>query len=177
MPLNVQQLKVSQTALPLREHFILVSNINIPQEYLIQDFDAILTRTHRFIVQEYTNIPNVQFQVCATYTLQNRTNGQIRTWTGSFNPRGNIHNTLNQFQPFGPNFFATVRQACSEDNIYQKLRIFHADTNWVFEQLVSIYINVQGVTHLHHPTISKRSLANCRRHGKTRRINAEFYLP
>lgn len=177
MPLDVHQLKVNQTALPIANNFLLVSNINIPEEYIHEDFEAILTRTHRFIVEDYTNIPNVQFQVCATYQLVNRVTGATRTWTGSFNPRGNILNSLNQFQPFGGNFSQLVGQACSQDNIYQHLKIFHVDTNWVFDRLSSIYITVQGIAPLHHPTIQRKSLATCKKHGKTRRSAVEFYLP
>lgn len=177
MPLNAHQLKVNQTALPFNKHFLLVSNINIPEHYLRNDFEGVLARAHHFIVEDYTNIQNIQFQVCATYTLVNRVSGETRTWTGSFNPRGNQFNSLNQFQLFGAHFSQTVREACSDENIYQKLKIFHVDTNWVFEKLTSIYITVQGIAPLHHPTILKRSLASCKKHGKTRRINADFYLP
>lgn len=177
MPLDVHQLKVNQTALPLSNHYLLVSNINIPANYLYNNFDEILNRVQQFIVQDYTNIPNIQFQVCATYELVNRINGQTRSWTGSFNPRGNVLNSLNQFQVFGPNFSVTVREACSEDNIYQKLRLFHMDTNWVFQQLTSIYITVQGIAEAHHPTILQKSLATCKKHGKTRRSAVDFYLP
>lgn len=176
MSLNIHELKVDQTALPIREHFILVSNINIPETYLHQEFDAVLERVQQFIVEDYINTNSVQFQVCATYDLRHSHSGQTKTWTGSFNPRGNQTNALNQFQLFTPEFIASVKVACSDENIYEKLRIFYVDTNWVFDRLLSIYITVQAVVSIHHPTIIKRSLGSIK-NGKTRRAKTTFYLP
>ena len=177
MPLHIHELKVDQTVLPLGQHYLLVSNINIPSHYLSTTFNQVLDRIHRFIVLEYINIQNVQFQVCATYQLRNRVNGAIKTWTGSFHPRGNQLNALNQFETFSPTFKTKVQEACSDENIYEKLNLFHVDTDWVFEQLVSIYISVQGVAPAHHPSILQKNLAVRYNNGKTERKQVSFLLP
>lgn len=182
MPLSIHELKVDQTAFPIEEHFLLVSNINIPEPRLHTDFDDILTRIHAFIVKDYINVDNLQFQVCATYELRNTINDTIKLWTGNFNPKGNQLNALNQFHTFSPQFKETVKNACSTDNIYQKLTLFNVDTNWTFHQLVSIYITVQGIVYSHHPTILQKNLivpkSTRRRHGKyTIRTHVSFQLP
>lgn len=176
MPLNIHELKVNQTALPIGTDCLLVSNINIPEAYL-QDIDPILNRVQTFIVQDYINTPNVHFQVCATYDLRHSQTGAIKTWTGSFNPRGNELNALNGFQLYSANFQNVVREACSDDNIYRKLRLFHVDTHWVFDRLVSVYINIQAIVPNNHPTIGRRQLAPVRRHGQTQRAQETFLLP
>lgn len=176
MALDIHELKVNQTALPLNDHYLLISNINIPEAFLHQELNQVLERAKHFIVTDYVTAPNVQYQVCATYDLRHSHNGQIRTWTGSFNPRGSQLNALNRFQLFTESFQTDVQNACSDDNIYQKLRLFHLDTSWVFDRLVSIYITVQAVVPSHHPTILKRSLA-APRNGRNTRAQATFQLP
>lgn len=175
MLLTIQDLKVDQTVLSSDDRSILVTNINIPEHELV-NLDNILDRVRTLVSTDYINTPNIQYQVCATYELRNTATGDIRQWTGSFNPSGNQANTLNQFEYFAPNFKQVVLNACSQNNIYQKLRFYHVQTNWVFHRLTSVIIAVQAVVPHNHPTLLKRSLL-LRRNGNNLRAIQSFLLP
>jgi hypothetical protein len=131
---------------------------------------------HMLILTDYTATENIQYQVCATYLLRNSETGDLRQWTGSFNPRGNQTNTLSPFQQFTPHFIRDVKNACMEENVQRRLRLYHVQTNWVFERLTSKIISVQSAVSLTHPTLFRRSLL-ARRHGNRSRTIQTFLLP
>lgn len=175
MFLTLEDLKVDQTLIPSDHQGIFVSNINIPESEL-GNIDNVLNRVLDLITTDYFNIDNVQFQVCATYQLRNTTTGDVRQWVGSFNPRGNQSNTLSPFQQFTPNFKQVVRNAISPENVYNKLRFYHVETNWVFRKLTSVIISVQSTMNLTHPTLYRRGLL-VQRNGRRNRTVASFLLP
>jgi hypothetical protein len=173
MVLGLQDLKVDQTILPSIDNSgVFVTNINIPAEHL-NNLDNILQRVRQLIVGDYTNVENIQYQVCATYELRNTQTGDFRQWSGSFNPRGNQLNTLSLFQHFDNNFERTVRQASTTENVLRRLRFYHVQTNWVFHRLTSIVISVQALVNLTHPTLLRRGLL-ANRHGRS---ISTFLLP
>lgn len=174
MFLTLQDLKVDQTAIASGNIAILVSNINIPISEF-QNLDNVVERVRNFILTDYISVETVLFQVCATYQLKHVETGEIRQWTGSFNPKGNQLNTLCNFQLFSPQFKTQVINACSDENIQRKLNFYHVETSWVFYQTTSIIISVQSVVNLHHPTILRKSLFS-RHHGHKGTIQT-FYLP
>lgn len=173
MFLTLQDLKVDQTFLPHQQSGIFVTNINIPSSDL-DNIESVLDRIVNLIVSDYINIAHVQYQVCATYELRNTKTGDVRQWTGSFNPRGNQQNTLSQFERFGPNFHTLVHRAIAPDNIFNRLRFYHVETNWVFQRLTSIVISVQSEINFSHPTLIRRGLL-ANNHG--RRTICSFLLP
>lgn len=175
MFLTTQDLKVDQTFIPSESQGILVTNINIPEGDLV-NLENVLDRIRDLIVSDYFSIENIQYQICATYELRNTATGDVRQWTGSFNPRGNQSNALSQFQQFGVNFNDSVRDAIAPENIYRKLRFYHVETNWVFQKLNSIVISFQSEISLAHPTLMRRSLL-VQRNGRKHRSVCSFLLP
>lgn len=175
MFLTLQDLKVDQTLIPSENQGIFITNVNIPESE-INNIDNVLARIVNLITTDYFNIANVQFQVCATYELRNTATGDVRQWTGSFNPRGNQSNALSQFQLFSPNFSQSVLNAISPENVYRKLRFFHVETNWVFQRLTSVIISFQSEIDLNHPTLFRRSLL-LQRNGRRNRSITTFLLP
>lgn len=175
MLLTLQDLKVDQTLIPSDNRAILVTNINIPESELV-NIDNVLNRVSDLIVLDYYNIHRVLFQVSATYELRNTATGDIRQWTGSFNPRGNQSSALGQFTQFTPAFKQEVTEAITPENIYNKLRFYHVETSWVFHKLTSIIISVQSEINLAHPTLLRRNLLT-RRNGQTTRSICSFLLP
>lgn len=175
MVLTIQDLKVDQTVLQSEQNGIFISNINVPESEL-NNLDSVLERIQLFIVGEYLNVPNIQFQVCASYELRNTKTGDVRQWTGSFNPQANKSSALSNFHTFGPNFKTIVSNACLPDDIYQKLRLYNVQTDWVFSRLNSIIICVQAVVHLSHSTLLRRGLLR-RKYGRRQRAVCSFLLP
>jgi hypothetical protein len=174
MSLGLQDLKVDQTVLQSRDNVgIFVTNINIPAW---ENIANVLPRVRQLIVSDYTDVGNIQFQVCATYRLRNIQTGDTRQWSGSFNPRGNELNTLSSFRLFDHAFERTVLEASSEENVLRRLRFYHVQTDWVFDELTSIIISVQSLVNLTHPTLLRRGLV-ARRHGRTSRSISTFLLP
>ena len=175
MFLTIQDLKVDQTVIPSEDSGIFVSNVNIPESEF-DNLDNVLERVKLLILQDYNNLVNIQYQVCATYELRNTETGDQRQWCGSFNPRGNQLNTLGPFQTFDENFVTFVKGACSPENVYRKLRFYHVQTNWVFHKLTSIIVAIQSEINLTHPTLLRKSLL-VRQHGNHNRRVQSFFLP
>lgn len=175
MFLTIQDLKVDQTFIPSENQGIFVTNVNIPEHELV-NIDSVLDRVINLITSDYYNIDNIQYQVCATYQLRNTSTGDIRQWTGSFNPRGNQANTLAPFTRFTQRFKQEVTRAVEHDNIFAKLRFYHVETNWVFHKLTSIIVSFQSVMNLAHPTLMRRGLL-MQRHGRRHRTIESFFLP
>ena len=177
MPLDYTHLKVDQTVIHYGDTFILVSNINIPESYFLQ-LENVLDRTVDFINLDYlADRQTIQYQVCATYDLRNSITQEIRHWSGSFNPKGNRHNILCDFQHFDPGTFRhQIQRACSPDNIYNRLRFFHVQTAWVFDKITSVIICLQGSIGVNHPTIERRGLLDVRNARRHNRIHLTFYL-
>lgn len=173
MSLNNQLLKVDQTCLPSEHYGILVSNINIPESEF-ENLDSVIERARQFIILDYSEVPNVQYRVCATYTLRNAETGDLRIWTGSFNPRNNETNALSDYQTFAPNFNTVVKNASAYENIFSNLTIRHSPTNWVFVKLNSIIISVQAKVSMSHHTILRRNLLG---RGRRSRSIRSFLLP
>lgn len=175
MPLNYTHLKVDQTLLHYNNQYLLVSNVNIPQSEFDQ-LEQVLDRLLVFIRTDYIHLASIYYQVNATYDLRNSATGEIRHWSGSFNPRGNRQNILSDFQEFVPaTFKPVVIQACNPQNIYNRLRFYHAQTAWVFHRLTSAVISIQAQVDPLHPTVERRDLLN-NRHGRFNRVHLTFHL-
>lgn len=179
MPLDHTHLKVDQTLLHYGGRFILISNINVPVDLLATEHIAgVLERARQFILRDYRGInhEDIHYQVCATYDLRNTATGEVRHWTGSFNPKGNRLNILCDFQTFiSGTFVVEVTRACHPNNIFNKLRFFHTQTVWVFDRLTSAIISVQARVNALHPTIEARGLLDSR-NGHHRRVHITTLL-
>lgn len=175
MHLSVHDLKVDQTVLASDDSYIFISNINIPAVYLNHS-EAILTRAYNFIRTDYHTCPVVQYQVTATYELRNTTDNSIRQWTGSFSPRNNLSGALTPFEYFDESFVEKIAVASDVNNIVQKLKFTNTATNYVFERLTSIIINVQASVKGTFATLAKRNLAY-NRHGRHFRNHNTIHLP
>ena len=186
MPLDYTHLKVDQTVLHFgndnngnNNNFLLVSNINIPADRLTQDhLPNVLQRAHNFVLRDYVGIPHskIHYQVCASYDLRNTATGEIRHWSGSFNPRGNRLNVLSDFQTFSTaTFVQSVARACDPNNIFDKLRFFHVQTSWVFDRLNSAIITIQARIGSFHPTIENKGLLHVV-NGYHQRVHISFLL-
>lgn len=178
MQLDHTHLKVDQTVLHYGENLLLVSNINIPVHRLTTDLALVLERADDFVRRDYVNLPHhdIHYQVCASYDLRNTATGEIRHWSGSFNPRGNRFNILCDFQVYSPALFkAEITRACQPNNVYNKLRFFHVQTAWVFDRLTSVIVSVQAQVGALHPTIENRGLLGIR-NGARERVHVTFLL-
>lgn len=164
---TVHNLKVDQTVLTLDNGgCIFVSNINIPTTYLDQK-EEILTRVYNFIQSDYIGCTSVQYQVTCTYELRNTVDGSIRQWTGSFSPRNNFYGSLTPFEYFGDSFIQIVANATDMNVVLEKLKFTNTATNYVFERLTSIIINVQALVNAHFPTLITRNLIYNGRHFRS----------
>jgi hypothetical protein len=64
---------------------IILYNVNFPLR-LWQDETAVI-RIQDTVARDFNNSSGIYFQLSATYTLVNRFSGEVRTWSGSFNPQ------------------------------------------------------------------------------------------
>jgi len=77
---------------------IVLYNVNLPRR-LWQD-ESSLIRIRDLVTRDFHNVSGIYFQMSATYTLVNRENGEIRTWSGSFNPRNRVISELTSHSSF-----------------------------------------------------------------------------
>lgn len=173
---TVHDLKVDQTVFSSEDSFIFVTNINIPVQELVNEPEQVIQRAYNFISTDYHNVPVVQYQVTATYELRNTVDNSIRQWTGSFSPRNNSYGSLTPFEYFNPTFIPRVRAASDLNYIRQKLTFVNVSTNYVFERLTSIIINVQASVNANFNTLIQRNLLYVR-NGRHFRNQHTFPLP
>lgn len=174
MNLSVQHLKVDQTVLGLDNQSVFISNINIPERYLDQ-VRPVLDRVYAFARREYDDIPDVRYQLSATYDLKNKDTEEIRHWAGSFLPQANNPSSLDDFHIFGPSFAERLEPLCDRLAIGAKLSLRNADTRWEFDSLTSLVVNFQAKVPDEFPTLIRRNL-RLTRHGRQRN-HTTFLLP
>jgi hypothetical protein len=178
MPLNIDQLKVDQTAIPIQDgNFAFITNINVPVRYLDNaETPETFERIRGFIAREYTPIEDIQYQFTAAYELRHLKTGQIRLFHGTFHPAGNQQASITQFRQFGADFIDHALQHLTLRNINRKLDFGDLDTAWVVHRVRSAIINVQGLTERGHHAIVRRNLQGTRNNKRTR-AHVVFFLP
>jgi hypothetical protein len=82
---------------------LVLYNVNIPRR-LWQDEPSII-RVRDIVARDFGNVSGIYFQLSATYTLVNRETGEIRTWSGSFNPRNRDISKLTSHLSYEPHTF------------------------------------------------------------------------
>jgi len=175
MVLGLQDLKVDQTALSVRESTLFVTNVNIPYAYL-DNVVPVLQRVYTFINNEYFLIDNIKYKVTATYLLKNTDTNELRQWAGSFMPGQNNLSNIDDFTLLTPNFVNRVEPLCDKNSIGVKLALHNVETKWAFEQLTSVVICFQAQVHEQFDGLARRNLRIVRRHGRGRN-HTTFPLP
>jgi hypothetical protein len=177
MVLTIRDLKVDQTAVPVNNDYILISNFNIPDHALDRLIeDSVPARIRRVIQEDYRGIDEIQYQLTATYQLRHAVHGGLRQWAGSFMPGGNQRNALGQFERFGEDFEDRILRLSDRAVAIQSLRFHNVDTHWEFDHLTSIIVNVQATLRETHPTLTRRNIRY--QHGRRHvRSHVTFPLP
>lgn len=137
-------LKVDSTSLTVNRDFcVVIYNINIPQDYLTDrnELRNVLDRIQLLLVRDFANL-SVLYQISASYILKHGNTGETRTWTGSFFARNNVLGVVAGFQQFRPDTFVT-NSLTQLINVEQKLLANGFDTDWKFDELLSIIFNIQ----------------------------------
>lgn len=163
---------------------IFISNINIPEMYLdTPDMPAIIQRIRDFILDDYSTVQNVSFQVCASYNLIHTETGAIRYFHGSFMPGANKTNSLLDFKYFGPDFSNQLTDICQRDICEFILKNYNLDTSYVFHSLVSIIISIQARVKISHTKLLQKGFVRQTgnkyriKNAKVRRVQKTFPLP
>jgi hypothetical protein len=175
---NSSDLKVDVIALPQRtgKDFIVVYNINIPVA-TVHDEELrrqALERAQRLLSADLAP-SRMYYQLTGSYILRNTHTGDTKLFTGSFCPQGNCPSIIQGFQPFNAETFVQNSFAAL-DNAEEKLRSWRGlDTNFVFDRLVSVIVNVNAPVTQKHPILEKRQLL--RSHGRYSRRHRTFKLP
>jgi len=117
-------------------------NVNVPV-HLISN-DNVYNVIKNTIVRDFHNDPGIYFQLSAIYTLVNRHTGDLRTWTGSFNPRNPQPNQLTTHRRFEPDTFIDFARANSSiEVVLQRLTANHVADEKTWLLLNSIVFNFQ----------------------------------
>jgi hypothetical protein len=100
------------------------------------------------IVRDFDNNPSIYFQLSAVYTLVNRDTGDLRTWTGSFNPRNRQPSQLSTHRRFEADTFIEFARANSSiEVVLQKLTANYATAGqtsvWSLQDLKAIIFSFQ----------------------------------
>jgi hypothetical protein len=153
---------------------IILYNVNLPRR-LWQD-ESSLNRIRDLAVRDFRNVAGIYYQLSATYTLVNRETGEIRTWSGSFNPRNRVISELTSHLSFEPDSFVPfVLGHSSPEWVFDKLNVAAGQLTagetsvWVLDDIKSIVISFQARLGVTHSFFSRYSALNWRR----RRRNAQ----
>jgi hypothetical protein len=137
--------------------FLAIYNINLPFRLFdtLESTSNVLERVKTLLMRDFADVP-ATFQFTASYLLLHRVTGEQRIWTGSFYPRGNARSYLSGFKHFEPNTFVAFGLNSLENVEYTLLNWPNrGDTSWVFNQILSIIINVQSLVSAQHSIIAK----------------------
>jgi hypothetical protein len=159
-PLTRNDLKVDATTLKEDNSYIVFFNINVPLRIVEGSEDTFMETCQRigqFLNRNFTLQEAVYFQVTATYYIVNKKTGHGRLWGGSFSPRANSVAELAPFQRYNTNTFAPLVVRASS-NAEDKLQWVGKDTNWEFDRLESIIVNVQSSVGHGHQTFERYGL-------------------
>jgi hypothetical protein len=119
-------------------------NVNVPV-HLISN-ENVYNVIRDTIVRDFDNNSGIYFQLSAIYTLVNRDTGNLRTWTGSFNPRNPQPSQLSTHRRFEPDTFIDFARANSSiEAVLQKLTANYATDGktWSLQDLKSIIFSFQ----------------------------------
>jgi hypothetical protein len=116
-------------------------NVNVPV-HLISN-ENVYNVIRDTIVHDFDNNSGIYFQLSAVYTLVNRDTGNLRTWTGSFNPRNPQPSQLSTHRRFEADTFINFARANSSiEVVLQKLTANYATAGqtsvWSLQDLKSI---------------------------------------
>ena len=159
-PLTRNDLKVDATTLKDEDSSLVLFNINVPLR-IVQgnpnEFYNTCVQIGQFISDNFHANDSIYFQVTASYYIINKQTGEGRLWGGSFSPRANSVAQLLPFQQYINNTFPAVVVRASS-NAEEKLVWIGRDTNWEFDRLESIVINVQSQIDNDHETLQRHNL-------------------
>jgi hypothetical protein len=121
-------------------------NINLPVPLIPNE--NVYNVIRDTIVHDFDNNPGIYFQLSAVYTLVNRDTGDLRTWTGSFNPRNRQPSQLSAHQRFEADTFINFARANSSVEVaLQKLTANSATAGntsvWSLQDLKAIIFSFQ----------------------------------
>jgi hypothetical protein len=149
MPSPWDTFKVS--ALSIRPHQqknerLVLYNINLPVNLISNE--NVFNVIRDTIVHDFNNNPSVYFQLSAVYTLVNHKTGDIRTWSGSFNPRNRQPSQLSTHRRFeADTFIEFAQQHSSVERTTQILTANYIgagkNSDWTLQDLKSIVFSFQ----------------------------------
>ena len=121
-------------------------NINLPVNLLTKE--NVFTVIRDTIVHDFNHNSDVYFQISAVYTLVNRETGDIRTWSGSFNPRNRQPSQLTTHQRFQADTFIEFAQQHSsleraKETLTANYTAAGKDSVWTLQDLKSIIFSFQ----------------------------------
>jgi hypothetical protein len=161
---------------------IVLYNVNLPRR-LWQD-ESSLIRIRDLVTRDFHNVSGIYFQMSATYTLVNRENGEIRTWSGSFNPRNRVISELTSHSSFqSDSFVPFVLAHSSPDWVFDKLttgggQLTAGKTSvWVLDEVKSIVISFQARVGVSHSFFSRYPSLNWRTRRSSRRRHGGAAAP
>jgi hypothetical protein len=125
---------------------LVLYNVNLPV-HLIPN-ENVYNVIRDTIVHDFDNNPGIYFQLSAVYTLVNRDTGDLRTWTGSFNPRNRQPSQLSTHRRFEADTFINFARANSSVEVaLQKLTANSATAGntsvWSLQDLKAIIFSFQ----------------------------------
>ena len=154
-------------------------NINLPVPLIPNE--NVYSVIRDLIVHDFDNSPSIYFQISAVYTLVNRDTGDLRTWTGSFNPRNRQVSQLSAHRRFEADSFINFARAnCSVEVAVQKLTANSTTAAgktsvWSLQDLNAIIFSFQCRLRPTHRLFQLRPQLRHVRDGETHK-HAEFNL-
>lgn len=133
-----------------------ILNYNIPERHLRDD--QVTERVRQSLLQYLgpEHAADAYFSLSATYTLRHRETGEIRHWSGSFQPRRNELAAVTPYRRFQYDTFVSyVNRNTDPAAIRQHLLFAGLESLWQFDQLGSVVVSVNVQLPNNHPLVKQ----------------------
>jgi hypothetical protein len=174
-----QDLKVDITALKGNNRdprYLVLCNITVPafMVYNRESRREALQNIRNLIDRDFGRENRVVYQLSGSYTLRHTRLANItRHWTGSFFAHLNSPAQITDFHTFHVENFIQIADAAMQDVDTKLTYTLAIDTEWAFDSLTSVIINIQAKVDPRDPLLRRRNLIS----ATSKKNHVTFLVP
>jgi hypothetical protein len=177
LQLGRQDLKVDITAVKGNSRdprYLVLCNISVPafMVYNSESRREALVQIRNLIDRDFRD-NRVVYQLTGSYTLRKPNSDDVRDWTGSFFAHLNSPAQITDFQTFDSQHFVQFAGGAMQDVDTKLTYTLAVDTEWVFDSLLAVIINVQSKVDPRDPLLRRRNLIS----ATSKKNHVTFLVP
>ena len=163
-------LKCDITALPNSQNLsqaIVLLNFNLPKDVVELNRDTELWQRleeiKSFLIKQFGTAIQISYQVSASYWLKNKSSQDRYRWVGSFFAKNLEAASISgsiflEFESGSGNFVQNVWEMLDSKNIINSLSANFLNSDWNFDELISVIISCQLLLPVNHTFLLQHGL-------------------